>query len=171
MDAVKSSDSRDQKLIQLMQRYELPVKRMCCAFLQDASLAEDAAQETFLRAYRALDGFRSESSEKTWLMRIAVNTCKDLRRSAWHRHVDRSVTPESLPEPAVPFTEWDDAVTRAVMSLRPKHREVVLLRFYQGMTIPETAHVLGVTKSTVYNRLERAYGLLRQCLEGWNDEA
>ena len=79
MDAVKSSDSRDQKLILLMQRYELPVKRMCCAFLQDAALAEDAAQETFLRAYRALDGFRSESSEKTWLMRIAINVCKDMR--------------------------------------------------------------------------------------------
>ena len=154
-----------------MQRHETELLRLCYAMLGDTSLAEDAVQDTFVKAYRGYTSFRGEAEDKTWLTRIAVNTCKDLRRSAWHRHVDRSVTPESLPEPAVPFTEWDDAVTRAVMSLRPKHREVVLLRFYQGMTIPETAHVLGVTKSTVYNRLERAYGLLRQCLEGWNDEA
>ena len=154
-----------------MQRHETELLRLCYAMLGDTALAEDAVQDTFVKAYRGYTSFRGEAEDKTWLMRIAVNTCKDLRRSAWHRHVDRSVTPESLPEPAVPFTEWDDAVTRAVMSLRPKHREVVLLRFYQGMTIPETAHVLGVTKSTVYNRLERAYGLLRQCLEGWNDEA
>ena len=154
-----------------MQRHETELLRLCYAMLGDTALAEDAVQDTFVKAYRGYTSFRGEAEDKTWLTRIAVNTCKDLRRSAWHRHVDRSVTPESLPEPAVPFTEWDDAVTRAVMSLRPKHREVVLLRFYQGMTIPETAHVLGVTKSTVYNRLERAYGLLRQCLEGWNDEA
>ena len=154
-----------------MQRHETELLRLCYAMLGDTSLAEDAVQDTFVKAYRGYTSFRGEAEDKTWLTRIAVNTCKDLRRSAWHRHVDRSVTPESLPKPAAPFTEWDDAVTRAVMSLRPKHREVVLLRFYQGMTIPETAHVLGVTKSTVYNRLERAYGLLRQCLEGWNDEA
>lgn len=162
---------RDAWLERAMQRHETELLRLCYAMLGDTALAEDAVQDTFVKAYRGYTSFRGEAEDKTWLMRIAVNTCKDLRRSAWHRHVDRSVTPESLPEPAVPFTEWDDAVTRAVMSLRPKHREVVLLRFYQGMTIPETAHVLGVTKSTVYNRLERAYGLLRQCLEGWNDEA
>ena len=165
------SPDRDAVLERLMNQYGTSLLRMCCLHLRDAALAEDAVQDTFVKAYRGYTSFRGEAEDKTWLMRIAVNTCKDLRRSAWHRHVDRSVTPESLPEPAVPFTEWDDAVTRAVMSLRPKHREVVLLRFYQGMTIPETAHVLGVTKSTVYNRLERAYGLLRQCLEGWNDEA
>lgn len=55
-------------------------------------------QETFLKAYRSLDSFRSDSSEKTWLMKIAMNTCRDLRRFAYFRCTDRRFTPDMLPE-------------------------------------------------------------------------
>ena len=165
MDAVKSSDSREQKLIQLMQRYELPVKRMCCAFLQDASLAEDAAQETFLRAYRALDGFRSESSEKTWLMRIAINVCKDMRRSGWFRFIDRRVDPSRLPESAA-CTDEQRELSMLVMQLPRRLLEVVLLYYYQGMTTRETASALGIPQQTVVSRLHSARKRLRISLEG-----
>ena len=57
--------------------------RTCYLYLRDRQLAEDAVQETFLKAYRSLPAFRGDSSEKTWLMRIAVNTCRDLYRSEW----------------------------------------------------------------------------------------
>ena len=171
MDAVKSSDSRDQKLIQLMQRYELPVKRMCCAFLQDAALAEDAAQETFLRAYRALDGFRSESSEKTWLMRIAINTCRDYHRTAWLRHVDRSTPLEVLPEAGAEDAHPDCEVIRAVMALPRREREAVLLRYYQEMTIAETAQALRISQSAVKQRLQRANRRLRDRLKEWYYDA
>ena len=59
------------------------MKKVCCgcfACLNDEALAEDAVQETFLKAYRALDRFRGDAEEKTWLLRIAINTCRDLRR-------------------------------------------------------------------------------------------
>ena len=60
---------------------------MCCVYLRDASMAEDAVQETFLKAYRALDSFKGDSSEKTWLYSIAMNVCRDMRRLAWyHAH-------------------------------------------------------------------------------------
>ena len=91
---------REQALVQMVNEHQRMLLRLCYVYLRDEELARDAVQETFLKAYRGWAAFRGESSQKTWLTRIAVNTCKDLRRSAWHRHVDRSVTPESLPEPA-----------------------------------------------------------------------
>lgn len=75
-------DDREHHLESLMARYQTPVLRMCFAYLRDRQLAEDAAQETFVKAYRALAAFRGDSDEKTWLMRIAINTCKDMRRGA-----------------------------------------------------------------------------------------
>lgn len=93
-----------------MLRYEESLLRMCFAYLGDTSLAEDAVQETFLKAYQSLDSFRGDASEKTWLLRIAINTCKDVRRSAWFRHVDRSVALDTLAEPSTPCAEYDDAL-------------------------------------------------------------
>ena len=103
MAADRNQGWREAALTGLVERHRTALVRMCCLCLGDASLAEDAAQETFLKAYRALDSFRGECDEKTWLMRIAINTCRDMRRSRWTRHVDRRVTPEMLPEASAPF--------------------------------------------------------------------
>ena len=75
----------------LVESYQLPLRRMCCVWLRDRDLAEDAVQETFFKAWKGAPSFRGECSEKTWLMRIAVNVCRDMRRSAWHRHVERCI--------------------------------------------------------------------------------
>ena len=163
--------SRAAWLENAMERWEASLMRMCFAYLGDVTLAEDAVQETFLKAWKGYERFRGEANEKTWLMRIAINTCKDVRRSAWFRHMDGSAALESLPEPQAPFSAEDDAVTRAVMELRPKYREVILLRWYQDMSGSEVAQTLRIPKSTVYNRLKKAYAILQKELEGWQYEA
>lgn len=166
-------DDRETKeawLERAMEQYEESLLRMCFAYLGDAALAEDAVQETFLKAYRALDRFRGDAEEKTWLLRIAINTCRDLRRSAWFRHVDRNVTLDVLGEPADPaqeWSQWDDTLTRAVMELKPKYREAVLLCCYQGLTGQEAANVLKISRAAVMNRLKQAKATLRRELEVW----
>lgn len=164
-----SREDRDAWLEGAMEQYEESLLRMCFACLDDAALAEDAVQETFLKAYRALNRFRGDAEEKTWLLRIAINTCRDLRRSAWFRHVDRKVTLDGLGEPASAqeWSEWDDTLTRAVMGLRPKYREAVLLCCYQGLTGQEAASVLKISRSAVMNRLRQAKAILRKELEVW----
>ena len=78
MEAVKDPDSRrDQTIERLITQYQTSLLRLCYVQLQDQALAEDAVQETFLKAYKGFDSFRGDSSEKTWLTRIAVNTCRD----------------------------------------------------------------------------------------------
>ena len=163
-------DQRREWLNSLVTRWEKPLLRLCFAFLCDTTLAEDAVQETFFKAWKGADRFRADSSEKTWLTRIAVNTCKDLRKSAWVRNTDRSVTPDLLPEGSVPFDERDDTVTRAVLSLPPKLKDVTLLHWYQGMTLDELTRVLRLPRSTVNYRLKKAKAMLKEQLEDWYDE-
>lgn len=168
MIVVKRADnieSPDALIARLVQEYQVPLRRMCCIWLKDAALAEDAVQETFVKAWRAALSFRGECSEKTWLMRIAVHVCWDMRRSWWFRHVDRSVRLEHLPEPAVPFEERDDTLVRAVCALPAQQREAVLLYYYQDMTAAETAAALGIREDAVYQRLRRARQQLKKELE------
>ncbi len=157
---------REERLISLMDQYEVALKRMCCVYLRDASLAEDAVQETFVKAYKSLDSFRGESDEKTWLMRIAINTCKDMRRASWFRYVDRNVTLESIPAPISDRTFEQTELVMEVMRLPQKYLEVVLLHYYQGMTIREIAESLKIPHQTASSRLKRAREKLRATLEG-----
>lgn len=148
-------------------RWESGLTRTALAYLGDYALAQDAVQDTFLKAWRGYGRFRGEADEKTWLMRICINTCKDMLRSAWFRRVDRSVTLDSLPQGAVPFTPQDDALTRAVLTLPRKLREDVLLRCCQGFTWEETARALGISRSSAAARLQKARTLLQKEMEGW----
>ena len=162
---------REAWLERAMEQYEESLLRMCFVYLGDAQLAEDAVQETFLKAYRSLSGFRGEASEKTWLLRIAINTCKDVRRGAWFRHVDRNVALDQLREPSAPDAAFDDSLTRAVMALKPRYRAAVLLCYYKGLTGQEAAQALGVSRATVMNRLRKAKEQIKKALEARDENA
>ena len=161
-DRVQAADAE-----RLITEYGNSILRMCYVYLQDMSLAEDAMQETMVKAYRQYAGFRQESSEKTWLMRIAINTCKDMRRSAWFRQVDRSVTLDAIPEPRYECDPADDTLICEVMKLQPKLKEVVLLRYYQNMSFQEIAQILQLPIGTVSTRMNAAKKKLREKLERW----
>ena len=160
-------DLRQVWLDEAITRWEKPLLRLCFAYLGDTALAVDAVQETFVKAWKSYDRFRKEAGEKTWLTRIAINTCKDLTKSAWVRNTDRSVTPETLPEGSAAFDEQDDTVTRAVMALPPGLKEATLLHWYQGMTLDEMVRVLRLPRSTINYRLKKAKAILKEELEDW----
>ena len=166
MDTVKGPDSREQRLERMVDLYQLPLLKLCYAYLHDEELAKDAVQETFIKAYRNLDSFRENASEKTWLSRIAINTCKDLKRSGWFRHVDRTVTLDMIPEPAAPAEPDEESLTLAIMKLPAKLKEAALLCWYQGMTYKEAADTLGISLQAVASRLNRARRKLRSVMEG-----
>ena len=169
MSNVKGPDNapdRNQRLEQLVDRYQEQVMRMCFLYLCDKTLAEDAMQETFLKVYRALDTFRGEASEKTWIMRIAIRTCYDMNHSGWFRVFNRQVTPDMVPETAVPFEESDDVLMNAVIRLPIRLREVILLYYYQHMNVNETAESLGISQSSVSGRLKRGRERLKAMMEG-----
>ena len=145
--------------------------RMCSMQLRDVQLAEDAVQETFLKAYRHMDSFRGESSELTWLTSIAIRVCRDMQRGAWMRHVDRGVDIDTLTGPSSVDRYHDSTVISEVTALPPKYREVIVLYYYQGLTMRETAAALHLSLTAVKARLNRANNVLRERLKEWYDEA
>lgn len=154
-------------LERLMNQHGTSLLRMCRLHLRDKGLAEDAVQETFIKAYRHMDSFRGESSELSWLAGIAINVCRDMLRTAWFRRIDRRVDIATLPECAQADAYADGTVLAEVMRLPLKLREVVLLRYYQGLTIREAADALHLAPSTVKARQQKANALLHSRLKEW----
>ena len=138
--------------------------RLCTLYLGDRTLAEDAVQDTFFRAWRS-GGFRGESGEKTWLTRIAINVCKSYLLSPWHK---RRADGEALAALLADASDGvDDTLIRAVLSLAPKYRAVVLLHYYEGYKAREIAQLLHVRTNTVVSRLKRAREQLKPMLKEW----
>ena len=155
------------ELERLMEQYGSSLLRMCALYLKDADLAQDAVQETFIRAYRHIEDYRGESSERTWLMAIAINVSRDMLRTAWFRHQSRSTDIDTLPEKPAEFEFPDNTVLTEVMHLPAKYREVVLLRYYEGLKLKEVASALGLSDGRVRSRLNKANELLRDRLKEW----
>ena len=149
-----------------MEQYGSGLLRMSALYLKDADLAQDAVQETFIKAYRHLNDYRGESSEKTWLTSICLNTCRDMLRTAWFRHQSR-IDVDSLPERPADFSFPDDTVLTEVTRLPAKYREVILLRYYEGLKLKEVAGALRLSEGKVRSRLNKANELLRDRLKEW----
>ncbi len=161
-------DNRLQQFEAWFAEYCDCILRMCFTYLADRSLAEDALQDTFVKVWRKMDGFlkKNDCSAKTWIMRIAINTCKDYKRSAWVRHVDPSMTLETIPPALRNYPEELRAIFFDVMALPNKYKQVVLLYYYQRLSMAEVGYALKLSRSAVQNRLQKAYALMRTKREG-----
>ena len=151
----------------LFDRYRDAIHRLFLQRTGNAEDADDLLQETFIKAYDHIDELLSGKIESTkaWLMRIAVNTCKDTLRSSWMRHIDNRQEIEALPLSIASCAEERLALTPAIMALAPKHREIVLLYYYQDMSLRACAQVLGISAPTATRRLQQAQKKLRIQLE------
>jgi RNA polymerase sigma-70 factor (ECF subfamily) len=159
---------REQRLEQWITQYGNAILRTCFVYLSDAGQAEDAMQDTFLKAWHCMDQFegRNGCSEKTWLMRIAINICRDYQHSRWFRHVDMSRVLTEIP------MHFDDVLSEGrillldILRLPEKYKQVILLYYYQEMTLQEVADALSISRATVQSRLHKAKGLLKLTLTG-----
>ncbi len=157
-------------LERIVNEYGDALLRMCFLYLKDHAMAEDAVQETFLRAFRHQDDFQGKSSVKTWITRIAINVCKDLLTDPWARHRSGEDLPdEATPEPS--FSSEDRyVISGKIANLPPKYKEVILLHYYQELKLSEIAEILGESEATIKTRLKRARDMLRSELKGVFDD-
>jgi RNA polymerase sigma-70 factor (ECF subfamily) len=130
--------------------------------------AEDLAQETFLRAYEQIGGFRGTAKFSTWLYRIAVNTCLNWRQSESRRHEIYAQAAEefSVRREAGEATPGDEAgeVQTALLKLPAKQRAAIVLTIYDGLNHAEAAQVLGCSETTVSWRVFAAKRKLKRLL-------
>ena len=159
----------------LVARWEDKIRGAAYRLMGSEEEARDAAQEAFLKAYRALPGFKQEARFSSWLYQITLNLCRDrLRRVKGRTMVSLDALEEVGPviagrEPAaldlVQQLDLRRAVRRAISELSEEQREVVILKEYQGLTFLEIAQALDLPVSTVKTRLYRGLGQLRLRLE------
>lgn len=159
-----------QALEALIARYDRYVLGVALLTLGDRATAQDAAQEALIKAMRGLKGFKGDAAFHTWLYRITVNTCRDFQRRQSRRHEtflhDASPNLEiDGPLQATLKQERRQAVWRAVQSLDPPLREVVVLRYYLDMSGAEIAEITSAPTGTVYWRLHQAREKLASLLE------
>lgn len=164
--ALGPGSAAEQELIRLMDTYGTLLFNLCRMMLHDYHRAQEAVQDTFVKAYRNIGQLSHVQNEKAWLIRIAINTCRDLMRTAWFRHVAHSVDLSELPELPAPPMQEDSGLLDEVRSLPQKEREVVLLHYWQDMDADTIAKVLNINRATVYRRLESARQRLKVKLEG-----
>ncbi len=154
-------------LARMMEEYGNSLLRLCFMYLKDMHLAEDAVQDTFYKVYKNYHMFDGGNGEKTWINRIAINVCKDMLRSAWNRRVNVVEELNSIPDTEGIPDPQDETLLNAVMNLKPKYKEVILLFYYQDMKITDIATALNAPESTISVRLRRAREMLKKQLGGW----
>jgi RNA polymerase sigma-70 factor, ECF subfamily len=163
----------------LVSRHWRKVASVVGRFLPDANDVEDVVQETFVRAFENLRGFRGDASVRTWLIRIAVNLCKNRRGEYWRRRVtltgdDAALRAEApgermLADAALLQGEWERALHAALQQLPDRQRLPLLLHFFEDLSGAEIAAVLGWNESTVWSRIYAGCRALRKKLASYRE--
>ncbi len=152
----------------IMSVYGNSVARVCCVYLRDRGLAEDASQDTFVKVAANIDKLPVIDFERAWIMRIAVNTCKDILRSSWYRK-ERMNIPVHTMQLEDANHDLDaiidrDSLFSCIVNLPIRYKDVILLHYYQGLTIREVAGVIRVSHSTVQRRIKKAESLIKEVI-------
>jgi RNA polymerase sigma-70 factor (ECF subfamily) len=154
----------------LFEKHKDAVYSIALRYSGDPAIAQDIAQDTFLKLFSTIESFRGDSNFESWLYRIVVNSCFDQKRKtrrfaplldevlAALRTPDVSVLDEVL------RSEMSTSVRSVVDSLAPDQRMVIVLRYTQGLSYDEIAAILGCAAGTVASRLNRAHKVLERRL-------
>ncbi|KAA0543105.1 sigma-70 family RNA polymerase sigma factor [Bacillus sp. BGMRC 2118] len=161
----------DKELIieELLDKYGSEVKRLAFLYVKDTSLAEDIMQEVFIACYKSLDSFKGESSYRTWLIRITINKSKDaLRKWSFKNLVYKSsifIKDSKTPE-SISFQKIENGLLmQRILELPLKYRELILLYYYQELTIEEICKITKLNVNTIKTRLHRARKILNNTIK------
>jgi len=160
---ILAQDGDDSAFTQLVERYQNPVYNLCYRMLGDPQEAEDAAQESFWRAYQAIRRYDRSRPFATWLLSITAHYCIDLQRKRrlptmeiedWMEEVLPDHTPD--PERMTGEKEEKDRIQKMLAELNPQDRAAIVLRYWYEFSEEEISKTLQLSVSAVKSRLHRA---------------
>ena len=160
-------NENDTTIKVILKNYSDMVYRLALSQLKNKADAEDVFQEVFVKYIKTDKTFETDEHIKAWLIRVTVNCCRKLKKTAWFKHT-------------VPLEEWSAELTNegeheksevyyAVMELPPKYRTIIHLFYYEDMQVNEISSVLNMKQSTIVSQLRRARNILRKKLKGEYD--
>ncbi|MGI8998730.1 MAG: RNA polymerase sigma factor [Candidatus Limnocylindria bacterium] len=168
----RAVDSRELEFAHLFEEYSAPIHNYVLRMVGDPDRAADITQDAFIKAYRKLDTVNEATSTRSWLYRIATNTAiDDMRRRRMVTPMgDDAPTfanrpdPRPGPEAQVMAATLDERVQRALMKLRPNHRQCLLLSDLDDMSAQQIGEVMSLSYAAVRTLLCRARGEMRHAL-------
>jgi len=166
---------------ELVLKYQDRIYNLCRHMLGNAHDAEDAAQDTFIKAYHNLDNFRPEASFYTWLYRIAVNTCLDYKKKPFfesflkktdegEEFIDEPASDRPSPEKLYESKQIGLALNSSIGKLPSKLRTAIVLKEIEGLSYEEIADILEVSIGTVKSRISRAREELKRHLKKFTEQ-
>lgn len=151
-----------ERITEIYDKYSKAVYRMAFAYCKNKADAEDIMQEVFIRRFSADIEFEDETKEKSWLMKVTVNKCRDMFRSLRYKY---SLTSVPLDEANLVYeTPEESEVYHAVMSLPAKYRTVIHLYYYEEYSVKEISSIIGDRESAIQTQLFRARKKLKEIL-------
>jgi RNA polymerase sigma factor (sigma-70 family) len=172
-DADNESRQVARRLEEAFSRYQDELLGMLYYVVGNAEDARDALQDTFIKCWKRRDDTPAIENLRAWVFRVALNTGRDLRRLAWHRHRQpleeggRTLAAASLrPDAEAARNERVAIVRRAIGQLRPEEQEVFLLRQDGQMTYQQIAETISIPLGTVKTRMRLSLMKLREAMEG-----
>ncbi len=135
---------------ELIKAHRGTVFRLAYSMMKNREDSDDITQDAFVRLYQSHEKFSTEDNVKAWLIRVTINLCKDLLRSAWHRH-----KADDMPEKACESRE-ELHLLDSVKRLKPESSAVIYLFYYEGYSVEEIARLRRTTSAAVRTRLTRA---------------
>ena len=152
----------------IVQRWQHRLVNLAWRFCRDRAMAEDMAQEVFIKVYRSLSSFRGESTFSTWLTSIALNTYRSRVRADSRQTVcldpARTIAVATGTQD-IEDRERNEAVRRAVLTLPERYRDAILMFYFEEKNLAETARALGIAEGTLKARLHRGRELLKRKVE------
>ena len=146
-----------------VEAYADMVQRICFYHLKNKADTEDIFQNVFLKYMLSDMEFQDEEHKKAWIIRVAVNACKDFLKSFFRQ---RTVPLDAMNETAVYPLDGEKEVFEAVLTLPGKYKDVIYLHYFEGYSAAEISTILGKKENTIYSLLSRGRGLLREKLGG-----
>ena len=143
--------------------YADTILRLSFSYLKNVQDAQDVSQTVFIKLLTTNQRFKDKEHEKAYILRMTVNVCKDILKSAWRK---RTCTMEHCGEVVSPDTNDDNSVLWAVNQLDTKYRTVIYLHYYEGYKAKEIGKIMSVSVGSVHTRLVRGREKLKKILEG-----
>jgi RNA polymerase sigma factor (sigma-70 family) len=171
-DHIGSQLEKDSLLESIMDEYGDRLTKLSFNYLRDWGQAQEVVQDVFVSCYKHLDEYQQINSFKSWIYRVTINKCKDrlrsslLKRFIFNNEIFTNMNSmEPTPEDQVLKDKEAEFLSECVLSLPVKYREIIILFYYEELSIEEISSLLNMNTNTIKTRLKRSRDLLKTNLE------